>query len=177
MRLAALLLVGCSSTQNGSDAGLDAALDVAQQDVVVKDAAMDAMDSSSADAGCSALDLTGIPLVNPMMHDAQAPMPMGGMLLDGKYKMTAIDVYGTMMVPSGQEVDMFSNGKFEDVSLANSEAQTESGTFSTMTTNLNINVTCPQSDTATFGYTATTTSYQRFQTIQSTTLISTFTKF
>jgi hypothetical protein len=136
------------------------------------------MQTADLTAGCNQLGFGNAPMVTPVQREAGAPAFTGGVLTDGTYTLTAVDVYGSLMPPVGREVDVISGTTLQSVSQGRTPDQqiNETSTISVSGSMLTLRKTCPSAATSQWSYSVTSTGYLRAGAVGNATIVSTFTK-
>jgi hypothetical protein len=160
----------CGSTVGTNDASVDAANDVGAVDAgidVLEDASPDVPKDgpseaqADADAGpCNALVNGGTAILTTEKMGT-APTALGGTVTSGLYYLTALNDYDGKTGTTGLSTQTTMNitgTDLEFVEQVGPSTTRASVTFSTANTTFTYNMTCPQIQTYTTGYTATTAS-------------------
>lgn len=168
--LASLIsIAACGGTVDTNDASVDAANDVAVDAGidVVKDASPDVpKDGPSeaqpdANAGpCNAL-VNGGTAILTTEKPTTPPTALGGTVTPGLYYLTALNDYDGKTGTTGLSTQTTMNiagSDLEFVEQVGPSTTRASVTFSTANTTFTYNMSCPQIQTYTTGYTATTTT-------------------
>jgi hypothetical protein len=169
-----IVLAGCSSSvapaaTPGPDASPDAAtpMDASTPDAAAPDAATAdapaASDDAAADAGapCNTI-ANGAPVVDVTQIAADPPAPQGGVIVDGTYWETSLDIYTGPSGPAGvsgtSQTTALIQG--ESVQLVNSGPPTRRTIMLTTTADAGFTSvdTCPDVQTSQGAYTATPTT-------------------
>jgi len=148
--------------QTSSEAGNDAEVIDAANDVTTEDAPFDAgsCSLSPVDGGtCNALAATGSVTV-PQCHAGPAPTPAGGNIYNGRYVLTHVDYYNSSgTCPTDQEqIDWSICGtEWETVQIGNNQTTRVNATVVPSGNTLSLTLTCPNPNTSTWMYDATST--------------------